>query len=88
MSAEDDFKASRDHFRAQVSEIEGRMLRMTLERDRERAFFKMSVDALRTLRNRAQIGPGTAWLVESEIIGHIEHVLRLTEDIANEKRKP
>ena len=70
--------------------MEAQVLRMKLEREREQAFFKMAVDALRTLRNRAQLSgrSGDPWLVETEVIGHVEHVLRHTEEIATGKRKP
>lgn len=85
---EERFRAAQQQFRERIEAAERRVLTMQLERERERAFFKMAVDALRTFRNLARTGQGRDWTIETEVVGHIEQVLRHTEDIANGKAKP
>lgn len=86
--SEEHFREAQQQFRDRIEAAERRVLTMQLERERERAFFKMAVDALRTFRNLAQMGQGRTWTIETEVVGHIEQVLRHTESIVSGEKKP
>lgn len=77
----------RKQFRERTEEMRRSMLTMTLERERLLSFFKMAVDAMQTVRSRAQLG-NEDWIVEIEVMSHMQSVLNRVRDIADGKAKP